>query len=115
MSATAPTDRSNVLLGPSNPAGYVSSRYLLPHKIFVMSCCFMLQEKSVATMLFLLCLQTVTYTPFRVVDEINQGMDPQNERYTAVVVFASRSAINSVVSLSVCLQTCRRMIFDNMV
>ena len=30
-------------------------------------------EKSVATMLFLLCLQNVTDTPFRVVDEINQA------------------------------------------
>lgn len=38
------------------------------------------QERSVATMLFLLCLQSVTDTPFRVVDEINQGMDPTNER-----------------------------------
>jgi hypothetical protein len=26
------------------------------------------------------CLQGVTVTPFRVVDEINQGMDPANER-----------------------------------
>ncbi len=25
-------------------------------------------------------VQGVTVTPFRVVDEINQGMDPQNER-----------------------------------
>jgi len=31
-------------------------------------------------MLYLLCLQNVTDTPFRVVDEINQGMDPANER-----------------------------------
>jgi len=37
-------------------------------------------ERSVATMLFLLCLQHVTGTPFRVVDEINQGMDASNER-----------------------------------
>jgi hypothetical protein len=37
-------------------------------------------EKSVSTMLYLLCLQMVTDTPFRVVDEINQGMDPVNER-----------------------------------
>src|SRR5262249_25476044 len=37
-------------------------------------------ERSVSTMLFLLCLQSVTETPFRVVDEINQGMDAHNER-----------------------------------
>ncbi len=37
-------------------------------------------ERSVATMLYLLCLQNVTECPFRVVDEINQGMDPINER-----------------------------------
>jgi chromosome segregation ATPase len=37
-------------------------------------------ERSVSTMLFLLCLQRVTNTPFRVVDEINQGMDSHNER-----------------------------------
>lgn len=37
-------------------------------------------EKSVSTMLYLLCLQEVTNTPFRMVDEINQGMDANNER-----------------------------------
>mmetsp|Transcript_14085 Transcript_14085/g.26846 ORF Transcript_14085/g.26846 Transcript_14085/m.26846 type:complete len:329 (-) Transcript_14085:98-1084(-) len=37
-------------------------------------------ERSVSTMLYLLCLQSVTETPFRVVDEINQGMDSKNER-----------------------------------
>jgi structural maintenance of chromosomes protein 5 len=31
-------------------------------------------------MLFLLALQQVTTVPFRVVDEINQGMDANNER-----------------------------------
>jgi structural maintenance of chromosomes protein 5 len=37
-------------------------------------------ERSVSTMLYLLALQSVTEVPFRVVDEINQGMDPKNER-----------------------------------
>eukprot|EP00485_Elphidium_margaritaceum_P009805 CAMPEP_0202693706 /NCGR_PEP_ID=MMETSP1385-20130828/7743_1 /ASSEMBLY_ACC=CAM_ASM_000861 /TAXON_ID=933848 /ORGANISM="Elphidium margaritaceum" /LENGTH=1126 /DNA_ID=CAMNT_0049349423 /DNA_START=60 /DNA_END=3440 /DNA_ORIENTATION=+ len=37
-------------------------------------------EKSVSTMLYLLSLKEVTTVPFRVVDEINQGMDPVNER-----------------------------------
>ncbi len=37
-------------------------------------------ERSVSTILYLIALQDVTVTPFRVVDEINQGMDPINER-----------------------------------
>jgi structural maintenance of chromosomes protein 5 len=34
----------------------------------------------VSTIMFLLSLQVITQTPFRVVDEINQGMDQTNER-----------------------------------
>lgn len=37
-------------------------------------------ERSVATMLYLLSLQEQCPVPFRCVDEINQGMDPYNER-----------------------------------
>ncbi len=37
-------------------------------------------EKSVATMMYMIALQEMTKCPFRVVDEINQGMDPVNER-----------------------------------
>jgi len=37
-------------------------------------------ERSVTTMLYLLSLQDLTPCPFRLVDEINQGMDPTNER-----------------------------------
>ena len=37
-------------------------------------------ERSVSTMLYLISLQELTSAPFRVVDEINQGMDPINER-----------------------------------
>lgn len=37
-------------------------------------------ERSVATMIFLLCLHHITQCPFRLVDEINQGMDVENER-----------------------------------
>ena len=37
-------------------------------------------ERSVSTMLYLVALQDVTVCPFRVVDEINQGMDQYNER-----------------------------------
>lgn len=37
-------------------------------------------ERSVSTMLYLIALQSLTTSPLRVVDEINQGMDPRNER-----------------------------------
>lgn len=37
-------------------------------------------EKSLATALFLLALQQTAMAPFRLVDEINQGMDAFNER-----------------------------------
>lgn len=37
-------------------------------------------EKSVSTILFLLALQSISPAPFRLVDEINQGMDRQNEK-----------------------------------
>lgn len=33
-----------------------------------------------STILYLMALQELSRTPFRVVDEINQGMDPRNER-----------------------------------
>ncbi|KAG1681379.1 hypothetical protein FOA52_007427 [Chlamydomonas sp. UWO 241] len=49
-------------------------------------------ERSVSTVLFLIALQGVTVTPFRVIDEINQGMDPINERkvFTQLVASACR-------------------------
>lgn len=37
-------------------------------------------ESSTSTILYLMALQGVTTSPFRVVDEINQGMDSINER-----------------------------------
>ncbi|KAJ1922364.1 Structural maintenance of chromosomes protein 5 [Tieghemiomyces parasiticus] len=37
-------------------------------------------ERSVSTILYLMALQKLAVAPFRVVDEINQGMDPRNER-----------------------------------
>ncbi|GFO25795.1 structural maintenance of chromosomes protein 5-like [Plakobranchus ocellatus] len=37
-------------------------------------------ERSVATVLFMMALQELNKCPFRCVDEINQGMDPKNER-----------------------------------
>lgn len=37
-------------------------------------------ERSVSTIFYLMALQSMARSPFRVVDEINQGMDPRNER-----------------------------------
>ncbi|OHE96594.1 RecF/RecN/SMC N terminal domain-containing protein [Colletotrichum orchidophilum] len=37
-------------------------------------------ERAVSTIFYLLALQSMAQSPFRVVDEINQGMDPRNER-----------------------------------
>ncbi|XP_010086371.1 PREDICTED: structural maintenance of chromosomes protein 5, partial [Pterocles gutturalis] len=51
-------------------------------------------EKSVSTMLYLMALQELNRCPFRVVDEINQGMDPVNERrvFEMVVKTACRES-----------------------
>ena len=57
-------------------------------------------EKSVTTMLYLLCLQSVTDAPFRIVDEINQGMDPVNEeRIFGHIVRASSTMHNVNASI----------------
>ncbi|KAJ4386702.1 Structural maintenance of chromosomes protein 5 [Gnomoniopsis smithogilvyi] len=37
-------------------------------------------ERAVSTIFYLMSLQAMAQSPFRVVDEINQGMDPRNER-----------------------------------
>jgi chromosome segregation ATPase len=37
-------------------------------------------ERAVSTAFYLMALQSLARLPFRVVDEINQGMDPRNER-----------------------------------
>lgn len=37
-------------------------------------------ERAVSTIMYLMSLQDLTSSPFRVVDEINQGMDERNER-----------------------------------
>lgn len=49
-------------------------------------------ERSVATMLYLIALQQLSDCPFRLVDEINQGMDPHNERmiWDQVAIQASK-------------------------
>lgn len=37
-------------------------------------------ERAVSTIFFIMSLQGLTQAPIRIVDEINQGMDPKNER-----------------------------------
>lgn len=37
-------------------------------------------ERAVSTIMYLMAMQQLSNVPFRVVDEINQGMDPRNER-----------------------------------
>lgn len=37
-------------------------------------------ERAVSTIFFIMSLQGLTEAPFRIVDEINQGMDPKNEK-----------------------------------
>ncbi|KIW38457.1 uncharacterized protein PV06_09418 [Exophiala oligosperma] len=37
-------------------------------------------ERAVSTIFYLMAMQSLSQAPFRVVDEINQGMDPRNER-----------------------------------
>lgn len=52
-------------------------------------------ERSVSTMLYLMSLQSMTKCPFRVVDEINQGMDALNERRVFEQVVHCSSEIKS--------------------
>lgn len=43
-------------------------------------------ERAVSTIFYLMALQSLARAPFRVVDEINQGMDPRNERYVSTLL-----------------------------
>ncbi|KAG2613808.1 hypothetical protein PVAP13_4KG395400 [Panicum virgatum] len=52
-------------------------------------------ERSVSTILYLVSLQDLTNCPFRVVDEINQGMDPINERKMFQQLVRAASQINT--------------------
>ena len=53
-------------------------------------------ERSVSTMIYLISLQSLSKSPFRVVDEINQGMDPRNERIVhKLIVEAACEKYNS--------------------
>ncbi len=52
-------------------------------------------ERSVSTMMYLISLQPLTPAPFRLVDEINQAMDPANERRIWEQVVAASSGPQS--------------------
>lgn len=52
-------------------------------------------EKSTTTAIFLNSLQGLTNTPFRVVDEINQGMDARNERRAHELIVQRATGKNS--------------------
>lgn len=52
-------------------------------------------ERSVSTILYLVSLQDLTHCPFRVVDEINQGMDPHNERKMFQQLVRAASQLNT--------------------
>ena len=47
-----------------------------------------------STIFYLMALQSLARAPFRLVDEINQGMDPRNERYvTTALLFRHQSQL----------------------
>jgi len=55
-------------------------------------------EKALTTMMFLLAMQAVTPLPFRVVDEINQGMDAANERAVMTQLLAMANSAEEASS-----------------
>lgn len=62
-------------------------------------------ERSVSTIFYLMALQDLAKAPFRVVDEINQGMDPRNERlvHGRMVEAACRPDTSQYISIIVTL------------
>lgn len=66
-------------------------------------------ERAVSTVFYLMALQSLARSPFRVVDEINQGMDPRNERlvHHRMVNIACQEYTSQYVAL--CLSLFSRM------
>ena len=54
-------------------------------------------ERAVSTIMYLMALQELTTAPFRVVDEINQGMDERNERLVFDRIVRSCSSSSSTL------------------
>ena len=52
-------------------------------------------ERAVSTVLYMIALQDFTNSPFRVVDEINQGMDQRNERIVHKIMVENACAENT--------------------
>ncbi|CAI4051050.1 hypothetical protein SKDZ_15G1210 [Saccharomyces kudriavzevii ZP591] len=52
-------------------------------------------ERAVSTVLYMIALQEFTSAPFRVVDEINQGMDSRNERIVHKAMVENACAENT--------------------
>ncbi|SCU77545.1 LAFA_0A02212g1_1 [Lachancea sp. 'fantastica'] len=52
-------------------------------------------EKAVSTVLYMVALQEFTSAPFRIVDEINQGMDTTNERIVHKAIVQNACAENT--------------------
>ncbi|QEU59143.1 Smc5 [Kluyveromyces lactis] len=52
-------------------------------------------ERAVSTVLYMIALQQFTSSPFRVVDEINQGMDQTNERIVHRIMVENACAENT--------------------
>ncbi|KAK5962056.1 DNA repair ATPase SMC5 PWA37_000086 [Arxiozyma heterogenica] len=52
-------------------------------------------ERAVSTILYMIALQEFTMAPFRVVDEINQGMDQRNERIVHKAMVENACAENT--------------------
>lgn len=75
------------------------------------------QERSVATMLYLISLQELTPCPFRLVDEINQGMDPHNERmiFEVVADCACKEGVPQYVFLKGCAMMMQVFLGDSKV
>lgn len=65
-------------------------------------------EKSVSTMLYIIALQDITQCPFRLVDEINQGMDPRNER----MIFRQVAKSSSRPGLPQCFLVTPKLLAD---
>ena len=55
-------------------------------------------ERVVATMLYMLALQAITPLPFRIVDEINQGMDAKNERAVLETLLGTAQAMREAAA-----------------
>ncbi|KII68300.1 Structural maintenance of chromosomes protein 5 [Thelohanellus kitauei] len=52
-------------------------------------------EKAVAIMLFLMAIQQMSQSPFKMIDEINQGMDSHNEKIISNIMMDTVASLNS--------------------